>query len=597
MRPSITRRTRGVLSFQLESLEGRLLMSVYTVTTTGDGAGVLTQTGAGKFTDTTLRGAINAVNGDNTKDTINFNIPPTDPGLSEGYATIAPVTPLPTIASKQGVTIDGTSEPVYPGNPSRVANPLRIQLNGQNAPDSSNGLTVNGGPVVIKGLAINNWLDGDGIDLVTGGNTIIGNYIGPDTFGLSAVPGAQGYGVFVGAAGDTIGGTSTADRNIISGNKYGIVLATTGSSSTVIQGNYIGTDVSGTVAIPNVYGGIFGTLNGTVIGGTAQGAGNVISGNGIYSLSNPALDTYASGIECGTGTGPQMKVTIQGNDIGTDESGAKPLANTGDGIYFDGAGPPIGLMIGGATSAAGNVISANGGSGFAFSVGGSGARNDTIEGNWIGTDRTHSISLGNGGSGIIWGGTGNQITSNWIANNTQFGVDFSSGNAFVPSNDPILGNSIYSNGELGISLDGTDSPNPTSGANGAQPAPMLDSAVTNGVITSVTYSFYVPAYPGHSYRIEFFSGPSAANGQGKTFLGFQMATATNDGFISGTAPLPAVAVGQVITATATDETKGSPQYQNTSEFSTPEFSPVVTSSLHPIRFPFDRFFRFFPFRR
>src|SRR6185369_3016089 len=79
--------------------------------------------------------------------------------------------------------------------------------------------------------------------------------------------------------GTAVGGTTPASLNVISGNGYGI-FASTASVNTLIQGNFIGTTASGTAALGNVSGGIFcGGNGGDTIGGTASGAGNLISGN------------------------------------------------------------------------------------------------------------------------------------------------------------------------------------------------------------------------------------------------------------------------------------------------------------------------------
>src|SRR5207302_11022042 len=76
----------------------------------------------------------------------------------------------------------------------------------------------------------------------------------------------------------TIGGTTAGARNVISGNQDGFDLNTF-STGITIQGNYIGTDISGSNAIPNASRGMFVSTNNTIIGGTAAGAGNLLSGN------------------------------------------------------------------------------------------------------------------------------------------------------------------------------------------------------------------------------------------------------------------------------------------------------------------------------
>src|SRR5439155_21299890 len=120
-------------------------------------------------------------------------------------------------------------------------------------------------------------------------------------FGLDAAGNADisgGDGISVNAvaagAGTLIGGTDAQARNVISGHAIGIHLSTSGSPANVtVQGNYVGTDITGTVARGNSVGVNLGSSPGTVVGGTAAGAGNLISGNStglqIDGLSHPVI--------------------------------------------------------------------------------------------------------------------------------------------------------------------------------------------------------------------------------------------------------------------------------------------------------------------
>jgi hypothetical protein len=129
-----------------------------------------------------------------------------------------------------------------------------------------------------------------------------GNYIGTDVTGTHAL-GNHGAGVFMAVStGNTIGGTTAATRNLISGNGQGngqgmyasgslsgvVVL---GGSGNIVEGNYIGTDLTGTQAIGNHDAGVSVTTNhgfggtGNTIGGTVPGAGNLIAyndGDGVW---------------------------------------------------------------------------------------------------------------------------------------------------------------------------------------------------------------------------------------------------------------------------------------------------------------------------
>uniref|UniRef100_UPI0026158719 DUF6701 domain-containing protein n=1 Tax=Propionivibrio sp. TaxID=2212460 RepID=UPI0026158719 len=119
---------------------------------------------------------------------------------------------------------------------------------------------------------------------------IIGNYIGTNAAGTAAVPNGF-YGISVDSEGPTrIGGTIAAERNVISGNTTGYGIYARGGA-VLIQGNYIGTNAAGTAAVPNKYGvAAFG--DGGIIGGTTAAERNIISGNSTAGLH---LETYAGG--------------------------------------------------------------------------------------------------------------------------------------------------------------------------------------------------------------------------------------------------------------------------------------------------------------
>src|SRR5262249_55798103 len=148
-----------------------------------------------------------------------------------------------------------------------------------------------------------------------------------------------------------------------------------------VEGNFIGTDVTGTRPLGNGDG-LF-TAGSDTIGGTTPGAGNVISGN------------FQEGIDNFGGRPP-----VLGNLIGTDAAGPKPLGNAGDGLCITAASS---LTIAGTAPGAGNVISGNPGRGLGL---GTELPTDVeIERNLIGTDASGAAPLGNGVDGI--GGTFN----------------------------------------------------------------------------------------------------------------------------------------------------------------------------------------------
>ena len=201
-------------------------------------------------------------------------------------------------------------------------------------------------------------------------NTVAGNFLGVDPTGMTAVP--TGAGVLIlGQSNNTIGGTSPADRNLISGcNPAGIDMS--GGSGNVIEGNYVGTNASGTAALPNVQAMTVDSAS-TQIGGAAAGAGNLLSGNNEGIL----LSSGAAG------------TVIEGNLIGTDAGGNAPLANHFNPVYI----ASNGTTIGGPGAGSGNVIAFNAVPGI-IAAGGTG---NTFRGNSIHDNVSLGIDLGNDG--------------------------------------------------------------------------------------------------------------------------------------------------------------------------------------------------------
>ena len=138
-----------------------------------------------------------------------------------------------------------------------------------------------------------------------------------------------------------VAGTNGTFRGLVVGgfDGYGVWVA---GSGVKLQGNYIGTDATGTTSNPNARGGVF--VNDTpdaVIGGVTPQERNVISGNGGHGIEVPgASDGYL----------------IKGNFIGTAADGVTALGNTGDGVFADSSSNDG--VVGG-----GNVIAFNGGAG------------------------------------------------------------------------------------------------------------------------------------------------------------------------------------------------------------------------------------------
>ncbi len=221
-------------------------------------------------------------------------------------------------------------------------------------------------------------------------NKVWGNYIGTNAAGTSAVPNAN-EAVWLDGPNNLVGGSDPGKGNLISGNSYsGVAMSGTATGNTV-QGNYIGTDVTGNVALPNYNGiSLYGSSGGNTIGGTAPGAGNLISGN--------HRNSDADGIFIGAGS----TNVVQGNYIGTNAAGTGPLGNASDGIWVGGSNN----TIGGTAAGAGNLISGNTNGAEGIGIGGN---NNVVKGNRIGTDATGNAPLPNSYGIVVYGGAGNAI--------------------------------------------------------------------------------------------------------------------------------------------------------------------------------------------
>jgi hypothetical protein len=391
-------------------------------------------------------------------------------------------------------------------------------------------------------------------------NLIQGNLIGSNLNGTAALGNVQDGIRKAGSNGNTltIGGTSSAARNVISGNgRHGILLT---SSGALIQGNFIGTAITGSAALANGGIGIFidgGSAGSHMIGGTTSAARNIIAANGSHGIAIDGSDGH----------------TIQGNFIGTNATGTAALGNGGDGVFFDASSQNN--TIGGTAAGAGNLISGNSGNGIFLSD--PAADNNVVQGNLIGTRADAVNQLGNGADGVRLaggvddtriGGT-DSGARNIIAFNSGNGVtllEHSNGTGTV--RNPIRSNNIFSNGSLGIDLGGdgvtaNDACDPDFGGNNLQNFPVLTSATSNSGCVTLTGTINSTAST--AFTLDFYANPAcdgSGHGEGQTFLG--SATVTTDAncqaSFSVTLTLPPGA-GQIFTATATDPAG------NTSEFS------------------------------
>jgi len=420
-----------------------------------------------------------------------------------------------------------------------------------------------GGEVAGAGNIISGNLDnGIWLDANARSNQIKGNLIGSDSTGARRLGnGSSGVRIFA-ASSNLVGGTISAARNLISGNtNSGLFFSGAAASNNLVQGNYIGTTVNGTSALPNGYAGagLDGAPGNWIGGSIAAGARNVISGNtqnGIY-LINGAVGNV-----------------VQGNLIGTDASGTARLGNGWCGVEIGSSNN----IIGGSWNDERNVISGNYQDGIRLGNAGPGNGN-VIKGNFIGTRNDGTNALGNTNHGIEIVNT----ASNNIVGSSNLGefntIAFATSSAFdgVRAHDScrrnlVLGNSIYSNGGsstkgLGIDI-GVDGVTPNDacdgddGPNALQNYPVLTAAFSGGV-TTVRGS--LNSVPNSTYLLQFYANSivePSGYGEGQTYLG---SAAVNSGadcsldFVV-TLPIPAT-IGQRLSATATDAAN------NTSEFS------------------------------
>jgi hypothetical protein len=204
------------------------------------------------------------------------------------------------------------------------------------------------------------------------GNIIAGNFIGTEINGSAALENQTGIWV-QGAINTTIGGTTGGAGNVISGNHTGVYLLRNAHNIT-IAGNYVGTDATATAAL----GTDSHSVSKNTIGGTANGAGNVISGNAI------GVELFAFG-----GGGGNV---VAGDHIGTDPTGTTAIGN-GDGVVVSASegGSEVSETIGGTTARARNAISGNASFGVTIeSFRAEAVSSNTVSGNYIGTDKDGS---------------------------------------------------------------------------------------------------------------------------------------------------------------------------------------------------------------
>jgi len=656
--------------------------STYTVNNLGDATDAtpgddICDAGGGVCT---LRAAIVEANAHAGTDTIGFSMAgviPTTAALSVNAPTVIDGTTAPGYAGVPLVHVDGASAVPFGlvFNAAAIGSTLTaLEISGytdtglsiltgnvtvqrsyigpitQGSPNET-GVLITGSNVLIggdsgSGNVISGNL-GDGISMNGAQNvTVADNFIGTNATGTAAKPNFNGVHI-VDTTNSSIG--TVTGRNIISGNSFDGIFISGDSPGTVIVNNYIGTDVTGTIALANSYGILMSSSFVTIGNSTA---GNLISGNtfdgiffasgggsnfiapvtilhNIIGLDAAGVNILGNGLTgvrgcCTTlatigstganegnvisGNGDEgifiytaLNVTIQGNVIGLRADGSDVRGNGSAGVIVDAS---TGVTIGGTQAGARNVISGNSTDGVIFR---NTNVNSTISGNYIGTDVTGTVDLGNLANGvdIFSGSTLNTVTGNVISGNdlsgirvdgaaqtftnnligrnaansasipnAQYGIaleDFATGNLFtgnaIASNllagvhghptstdNDFAGNSFFSNGGLGIDLHPTgvnanDPQDPDSGANSLQNFPVISYA------TQLQIGGTINSNPNTPLTIHLYSNNSAdpsGFGEGETHLTGAASVVTD---ASGNAnftvfygsPIP---LGRIITGTA-----------------------------------------------
>jgi titin len=360
---------------------------------------------------------------------------------------------------------------------------------GPNTVGGTTGTTPGGACTGACNLISGNTSDGVHIELGVTNVAISGNMVGLDVGGSTAVP--NGTGIEVQGSSNTVGGTAVGAGNVISGN-FGTGVQIDGVAMNplptlnVAQGNRIGTTPAGTASIGNLQGVLItdatkntiGGTTGTTPGGACTGACNVISGNVGRGVDIANADTTGN--------------IVSGNFVGTDTTGT---VTAGLGNGGPGGGPGIrvetsasGTVIGGTKTSARNVISGNSGEGIDLE----GALKTKVQGNYIGTDTTGTVDLGNGEflaihePGVtVFGGSGNAIggkggSRNLISGNGEAGVLIDGAAKSTKVQGNLIGTKANGTSALGNAGDGIEIADGTKSTIGGTTAGLGNTVWFNG---------------------------------------------------------------------------------------------------------------------
>jgi CSLREA domain-containing protein len=499
----------------------------------------------------TLRAALMEANWATQAVTVNFNI------AGSGTKTIQIGSRLPTLTIKSGVTINGYSQPGSSVNTSTVVSnaQIKIEIRG-NGPTSFDGLVFQGtSNNVVRGISIYNFINQIMVTgLTADNNRIVGNIVCTNAAATvqSAVSGKQiGIVLQKGASGNKVGTPAPADRNVVSGcGNRGIVLSFQPTVNNTIQNNIVGLTPNGAAARPNRSNAVdINYTDHNLVGGDGPGMANIISGNG------------GSAVEDSHGKGNHDN-QIVGNLLGTTPTGAAAsyAANALWGIRFEGpyfCGKPGKPNPGGCTDAQvvegvphnnyarANVIVSNRSGGIMIDKG---HNRVSITGNWIGVTKSGSNAGNSIGGIMLQRGPWNQTISGNIIANSPTAIQISSvggdpsGNEQTTYGNLISRNSMFNTN--GIIFNYVSSASMVQ--HGMKPPTLV--AGSGKKVTGKTCA---------GCTVELFVAAGSGVKAGRTYLA--TVTANSAGAFSAT--LSGASSGSPITATATNKTRDTSQFQ------------------------------------
>ena len=421
------------------------------------------------------------------------------------------------------------------------------------------------------------------VSTTTANLLIQNNFIGTNVNGTAAIPNQNGIRL--------AGANNTIIKNLISGNTgYGLGSISVLGVEFIAKSNYIGTDITGLVSLPN---GLLDATYGSGILSWNNSTGKMTIGGTSHTLGKCDGDCnlISGGAQEGIKTNGTVNSVIEGNFIGLDVNGNNPLGNQGEGMMIQNA---TNIRIGGTSDLSRNYVGGNTRDGITlFGT----ADGRTVINNYIGTDVTGMIGYPNLNGIRIWGTSNIGISQNLIASNEERGIlitgaslnnvitknriGVKADNSLMPnlmqgifvmntSNDvSIFENRIVGNGLLGIDIDfpgplANDAGDADTGANDRLNYPVLSD------INPTAQMFHLDV-PAGNYRIDFYSNPSGADpsgqGEGEIFLGTYTINGHPGGILTYNANLPFLAAAKYLSATTTELDNSADGYGATSEYS------------------------------